>query len=285
MRWRVLIVISPLLLAAQGPAAGVLVSVAGSVQVACPGNRTVPARVFDWLKPGCSLQAEKDARAVVVLQNGARYEIAERSRGTLEKDMFRVVAGNVHRLSSLPEIPKLAAIKDGQSSTRSGAVRIRGPKLTHCYPPANASVVARDSIFSFQPATQVTSYVIEIENSAGVVIHRVETPGPSVTVPRGILEPGATYYWEVQGLVSDATPPQCGAEFSVLTIEDEKRRAALKDAVEHSGDADSLALLAEVDLRMGLLREARNEFAAALGQSSTPAAIRSALVEIDALMR
>jgi hypothetical protein len=71
----------------------------------------------------------------------------------------------------------------------------------------------------------------------------------------------------------------------VLPAEDEVRRAALKTAVELSGDADSLALLAEIDRRLGLLREAREEFGAALERASAREAVRAAIAQIDEALR
>jgi len=82
-----------------------------------------------------------------------------------------------------------------------------------------------------------------------------------------------------------ANGPHCGGEFFVLLAEDETRRASFRAAVQNSGDPDCLALLAEIDRRLGLLREAREEFAAVLRQSSTSEAIRASLQEIEVLLR
>jgi hypothetical protein len=272
-------------LAAEEPAAGVLASVAGSVTVTEPGGHTGKAHVFDWLKVGATIRTEAGARVLVVLENGARYELGERVSAKLERGNLHVVAGDVRRLPGLTEIPKLAAIADTVSTKHGGVVRIRGPKLQHCYPVANAAILSNQPTFSFQPITGVTSYVIEIENEEGKVVQRRESPGTPVTLPAGVLNAGSMYYWEARGVEPQGDGPQCGGEFSVLAAQDEERRAAFKTAVQNSGDADSLALLAEIDWRLGLLREAQGEFTAALQGTSAPEGIRSALLQIDALMR
>jgi len=117
-------------------------------------------------------QTDTGSRVLVVLENGARYELSERSRATLAKDTLHKVAGDVRRLPALTEIPKLAAIADKLSSSRGGVVRIRGPKPKHCYPAANVAILSGQSTFSFEPMADVTSYVIEIENDHGTIIHR-----------------------------------------------------------------------------------------------------------------
>jgi len=285
MRWFPLFGLAPLLLVAEEPAVGVLASVRGSVTLTYRGGHTAKAHVFDWLKARTSIQTDTGARVLVVLDNGTRYEIGERSRATLERGTLRIVGGDVRRLSGLTEIPRLAAIADTPSSPRGGVVRIRGPKLQGCYPAANVTILSSQSMFSFEPVAEAKAYVVEIENSEGDVIHRAQSFGAPVILPSGILKPGSRYYWEVRSVAPTADGPQCGAGFSVLPVEDATRRAALRTVIENTGDADSFALLAEIDRRLGLLREAREEFASALKGSSAPEAIRSALQQIETLMR
>jgi hypothetical protein len=276
--------LAPLLLAAaEEPAAGVLASVTGTATVMYPRGGAMPAHPFDWLKTGASIQTEAGAKVLVVLVNGAKYEVGERSRATLEKGTMHKVSGDLRRLPGLTEIPKLAAISDKLSSTRGGVVRIRGTKLKQCYPAPGVAILPGESTFAFDPAANITSYVMEIENGEGNVIHRAESSGGPIHVAAGVLQPGANYYWEVGGGVPDS--PKCGGEFSVLSSEDEASRQIFRSAVQNSGEADGLAILAEIDRRLGLLREAREEFNAALSKSSTPDAIRAKLREIERVMR
>lgn len=285
MRWFLLFGLAPMLLVAEEPAAGVLASVRGSATLTYSDGHTAKAQVFDWLRPNTTVETATGGSVLVVLIDGGRYELGERSRARLEKGALRTVAGDVRHLPEVTEIPKLAAIADRLPTARGGVVRVRGPKLQHCYPAANVSILPGQSVFSFEPVAEATTYVLEIENDEGVVIHRAQSSGGPVTIPAEILKPGAIYYWEIRGLAPGAEGPQCGAEFSVLPLEDETRRAALRTVVQNMGDADSLALLGEVDRRLGLLREAREEFAAALRQSSTPETIRSVIMQIDVRMR
>jgi hypothetical protein len=63
------------------------------------------------------------------------------------------------------------------------------------------------------------------------------------------------------------------SEFATLPAHEIERRALFKSAAESRGDAETLALLAEVDRRLGLLLEARNEFQQALAKSSADSAM------------
>jgi hypothetical protein len=265
------------------PAAAVLASVEGNVTVTSPEGRAVKAQVFDWLKTGTSLETAAGSRAVVVLANGKRYQVAERSRAIIETGVVRRVAGKVQPQPGLAEIPKLAAIADAAANAHAGTVRIRGPQLRNCYPSPDATLLASRAMISFDPSAEVRSYQVEVEDEAGNVIHHAESPGAAVTLPPDLLKPGKRYYYEVRGVVPVGEAPRCAAEFATLPEEDEMRRAILKTAVHKAGDADSLALLAEVDRRLGLLREAREEFTSALKGSSAPDAIRAALQKLAAV--
>jgi hypothetical protein len=277
--------LAPLLFAAEEPAAGVLASVTGTATVMYPRGGATPAHLFDWLKAGASIQTAAGAKVLVVLMNGAKYEVGERSRATLEKGTVHKVSGDLRRLPGLTEIPKLAAIADKLGTTKGGSVGVRNDKLEHCYPSPDAAILPGQNTFSFEPNPIVTAYVIEIGSDAGTVIHRAESSGTPVTAPPGLLQPGATYYWEVRGVASGRDRSLCGGEFTILSAEDETRRASFRAAVQSSSDADGLALLAEIDLRLRLLREAKEEFTEALSKSSTPEAIRTELREIEKVMR
>jgi hypothetical protein len=284
LKWFAFFGMAAMLLAADEPVAAVLASIEGKVTVSSPDGRAPRgAQVFDWLKAGTSIETGAGARALVVLANGKRYQLEEHSRATVRDGILRGPAGKIRPLPGLTEMPRLAATSDAGSS--AAAVRIRGPKLRNCYPSPNAAILSTQAILSFAPVTEIKSYLAEVQDDAGNVIHHAELSAPAVMLPSGLLKPGRRYYWEVQGVVAAGEAPRCEAEFTILAVEDEIRRAAFKAGVDKSGDGDSLALLAEIDRRLGLFREAREEFASALNRSSEPEAIRSALRQIDARMQ
>src|SRR2546427_10271760 len=100
MRRCSILVFAPLLVAAQQgtaeePAAGVLASVTGTVTLTYPDGHKGRAQGFDWLKPRTRIETNAGGSVLVVLVNGARYEVGERSRATIEKSTLRTVAGNV----------------------------------------------------------------------------------------------------------------------------------------------------------------------------------------------
>jgi len=70
-------------------------------------------------------------------------------------------------------------------------------------------------------------------------------------------------------------------QFSTLAEEDIRQRSALRAALIKQNDPASLALLANVDQRLGLCMEAREEIQAAIAKIPTNTSYRQALTEID----
>jgi hypothetical protein len=68
------------------------------------------------------------------------------------------------------------------------------------------------------------------------------------------------------------------ADFSTLSTEDALQRMAFASALDaKSNDPAALALLADIDLRLGLLAEACDEFSAALKQKPEDVTLQRAL--------
>ncbi len=270
--------------AAEEPAAAVLASVEGLVTVTPSGGNSARAGVFDWLKPGTTLETAVSARAIVVLANGDRYQISEHSRAVLGSAAISKLSGELRQLPGLAGLPKLAAIAGTSAGSRGAVVRIRGPQLRHCYPSPNSVILERDAALTFEPSDDVTAYTAEVEDDSGTVIFSAQTAGRTVVLPPGLLRAGAAYYWEVRGISSVGTPPKCQADFSVLPADETSRRTLFKAAVDRLGDDASLALFAEIDRRLGLLKEAKITFQSIQDRSTSSAAIRHALQQIEALI-
>ena len=95
------------------------------------------------------------------------------------------------------------------------------------------------------------------------------------------LKPGATYYWRVRTVDRAGAQAEGEAEFKTLAAADERARETLKNALETTGDANALALLAHVDFRLGLFREARDGVRAALEKSSGDSNLKGALLQLS----
>jgi hypothetical protein len=134
------------------------------------------------------------------------------------------------------------------------------------------------------PLTEPGIMAVEIQDGDGRSIFQAETRAGCVPVPRGILEAGTWYRWELRGPKERGSFPVAEAEFHTLARDDLERRTALESRLENEGDAQALALMAAVDRRLGLLAEAREELAAALAKAPENAELLGALEDLDGEM-
>lgn len=256
----------------------VVAALSGSATVVS-GNRRAPVRLFDWLLAGVTIEAGARSNVVVAFRSGARYELGENAKAKVAPGALTAVSGSVRSLESVPPFPRLAPIAtDSDAESRSGAIRIRGgQRIRDLYPRQGWALLPDRSALSFGPVTGARSYKVEVEDESGKTVFEAETQAPPVIVSAGILMPGARYYWRVRTVEFLAPPSRGEAEFVTLSAEDTARRAALKEALEKAADGASLALLSEIDRRLGLVSEAREGLDAALARSPEDPALREAL--------
>jgi hypothetical protein len=126
-------------------------------------------------------------------------------------------------------------------------------------------------------------YSVEVEDEAGRRVIARETSDTELVVPRGVFQSGATYYWRVQTIDRAGAPARGSSQFTTLPHEQVQLRDALRRTVASEGGADSLAFLAEIDRRLGLLEEALDGFRAALRENPGDAAIQAAVRALEAL--
>jgi hypothetical protein len=229
--------------------------------------------LFDWLGEGTTLEVGKQSRAIVILSNGLRCAFGAGSKA--------VVAAE---LPALPPIPKPSAIATESAST-SGAGRIRGAEvIQQLYPRAGMAVLADKVMLRFSGIPEATSYRLAIDDSAGNHLWSATTESTEVWIPTGVLKAGERYAWQVRAMRSGVLIALGVAEFSTLPAEEALKRTAFANALSAAGDPASVAVLAGVDLRLGLIREAIDEFSAALNQKPGDVSLQRALDSARATM-
>ena len=280
-------IVLTLCLAGQQPdsteAVAVVSALSGTAsRTAPPDPKEESIRLFDWLLEGSVVRLDEGSRLTLAFADGSRYEIDESTEATITALGPKVNSGTSTPLESVPPMPRLAAIPRGQHpGARSAAIRLRGQRIRSLYPRAGTVTVAESTVLSFEPVGNARQYKVELENESGRTIFEVETESSSLSVPSGILKPGARYFWSVRTIEMIGPSIRGQSEFSTLTREAIQERSALRESLIKEGDAESLALLAEVDRRLGLFAEAREGFKAALDKSPTNQGIRRALEEIE----
>ncbi len=244
----------------------VIASLSGDASVTLAGTRNrVAVSDLDWLQPGATLVLGANSSATVILLNGHRYELGAGARATLAAEGLTATRGPVRELAPLPPIPKASPIRD-RTARSSLAVRFRGGDEIHnMYPREGMTVLPGELKLSFAADKNATSYRVELKDADGNAVTSLQAAATTVAIPAGIIQPGTTYSWHVRALGSLGIVGEGEAAFAVLSDQDAAQRSDLAKALAGSKeDATALALVADVDFRLGLLEEARAGFDAAL---------------------
>ncbi len=213
-------------------------------------------RLFDWIDAGAVVRVAPGSRLGLAFRNGERYELLSNARAAVLADRLRIDAGEVRPLPRVPAFPRLVPLVSAQE-TQPAAVRIRGGS-DGAATDRSSRALADETVLRIPRTVEAARYEIEVEGESGVVF-TAETASDVVRIPPGILRPGSRYGWRVRGPGRTGLPTEVRGELETLDEESASRRAALRDALRGEGTAASLALLSEVDRRLGLLPEARAE--------------------------
>ena len=278
------IIAAHLLIAAQAaavqtaaPSVALVTEVKGDVRLA--GGK--PLARLTWLAEGARVETAKDAHAIVVFWNGERWRIDSGSRARiLDAGVIRM-SGGVQQLESFPPLPHLPPIAPASArSSTYGAVRLRGGYWALLYPRSGTRSLLASSTLTFEPRQSGGPYRVEVIDPSGAIIFETETRETRVTVPAERLKPGTRYTWMVR-LPSTPGVDAGAGEFTTLDRETEAARRAFH-AAHTTRDAATLAMLAEIDLALGLLPEARKGFEDALALSPDDASMRARAGELRA---
>jgi hypothetical protein len=187
----------------------------------------------------------------------------------------------VRSLPAVPPLPRLSAIAEEENpGVSSGAVHIRGERITGLYPRHGSATLAGEATLRFEPVEGGGKYRVEVQDRRGTIVFSTETTDPEVNTGT-TLKPGTRYEWTVR-TIDRLGPVAAGqADFVTLSAEEAEAREALRTAVASTGEGESLALLAEVDRSLGLWMEAREEFRLAVRGAPRDSALAKALGEAE----
>ena len=267
--------------AADAPTA-IISQIEGTAHVttSAAAQRTALA-LFDWVPRGAVVEVAPRSKVAIAFANGKRWELGERARVTIDDNGVTSSTGTVRQLASLPPMPAISPAA-GQGQQRAAATRVRGSKIEGLYPDGSALTLADETVLRFSPDAGASRYRIVVENESGDAVFQAETESASVAISAGILQPGSRYYWNVRTLDKIGSTARGEAEFATLAADKAASRAAFRQALTASGDAASLALLAEIDRSLGLLHEAEQGLQAALAKAPNDEALRRALDRVAA---
>lgn len=276
----VLVTISLCALAGASEPVVIVYSVAGEASLDVPGMANRPLRLFDRLLAGTKVKVGPDSRVALAFVNGRRYELGERSGVRLGPKDLASRSGSVRALPRVPPLPRLAPIApEDRPGGRSGAVRVRAERIGGLYPRLGAAVLPGETFLRFQPVTGAGRYRIEVQDAQGRTVFRTDAESPPVRVPAETLRPGLIYRWTVRTLNRPGAVASGEAEFVTLSEGAARAREKAREilAAERPG---SLLLMAEIDRRLGLWLQAREELRTADDTTDDPA-LQDMLAEIE----
>jgi hypothetical protein len=243
------------------------------------GSPPGPVRLFDRLLEGTELRAGSQGKVIVAFLDGSRHEMSGGSRARVTARGLQALAGDLKPLPPWPAELVVAALGSGEPSTSAAVVRLRDRAIRLLYPRDGHVTRAGDTVLRFAPATGARSYGVEVRDGKGRQVFQQEAAGPTVAVPASVLGPGESYIWVVRTIEGPAARGQ--AAFETLSTEREAARQSLAGAAGRAADPAAHALLAEVDRRWGLLREAGEGYRMALAIPGPSQGLREALEEVS----
>jgi hypothetical protein len=245
---------------------------------ATPAGERRPAERFQWLPAAAAIEVAPGATLHLAFAGGARYELRGGAKVTLSGGGgFSASTGPVEALSAVSPLPRLETPSaDSTLGTSPGALRLRGGRIAGLYPRDDATALPDEAVLVFEPVQGAAGYRVVVEDEAGTTVHAAEVKAPPAPVPAGVLKPGGRYLWTVR-TIGGGPSARGEADFSALAAESLAAREALRRSLQGQDDPESLALLAEVDSRLGLFLEAQRGFQAALARSPADASLQHAL--------
>lgn len=235
-------------------------------------------QLFDWIDAGGVVRVAPGSRLGLAFRNGERYELLSNARAAVLAERLRVDAGEVRTLPRVPAFPRLVPLVSAQE-TQPAAVRIRGG-LAGAAADGSSRVLADETVLRLTRPVEAARYEIEVEGDGGVVL-TAEAASDVVRIPPGILRPASRYGWRVRGPGPTGLPTEVRGELETLDEESASKRGALRDALRGEGTAAALALLSEVDRRLGLLPEAHAELLEARALSPGDPALEERLARVE----
>lgn len=249
-----------------------------------PGERErSEINLFDWIKIGTVIQTELEAKVVIAFSTGDRYELRGKTKATVGQEGFISSSGMVKKLESVPVMPKIAAIsREARPGSRLGGIRLRGPKgsISKFYPSKGTTLLAEEAVFTFEPIYGVKKYKVEIKDEWGNKIFSAETGSTKIATYPSVLKSGANYSWKVWALEKREPSILSEAVFSTVSEENTRARNAFKEQAYQSKDGIKLLLLAQLDMALGLWKEACETLNDALALFPDNEEIKSAMFQI-----
>ncbi len=249
-----------------------------------PSSETKTLNVLDRLTPGAVIRTGEDAQVMLVFLDGERYVLGANSEIQVGRKGVRIDAGSVHQLEPVPavaQLPRLA--KDQKPGRRPAAGRIRQVRVARSsfelYPRDQATLLHDAPVLQFRALPLVERYDVEVHDVRGRDIYSVEldvrptkTDLVRVEIPNGVLAPETVYHLRVTSVAMGRRTLHGDTLFSTTSRQDARARHQLARQAATDDDPGLHMLLADVDYRLGLRREACDALSRSVDHEPDPSA-------------
>ncbi|HBC77492.1 MAG TPA: hypothetical protein DEO60_08130 [Bacteroidales bacterium] len=201
---------------------------------------------------------------IIKLPSGRIFEVSG------ENPTSPAVSGNVRRVTSsmMADMSVLTTKKDNKKDAGAlagvrGVVTEEPIELTS---PSNTLIKTDRPSFTWVPRKPFDKFVVNLYNSRGLVwSNKVSESTLKFPAAEKALEPGETYFWNVEGEDLLDNKKSASYKFSVLSFEKSKeikdQEALIRKTFDNDSDSSSLhSFLGAFYLNQGLLQDAINEF-------------------------
>ncbi len=244
-------------------------------------GQKAPLHTFDWVRLNSTLELKRDTRAILVLLDGHRYVMEGPARAVVQNHLIQKLSGVVRELPALPALPKIVGIAgQGSDSSEAAVTGVRDVYLPRRMFPRDPFRTLPDATsFQFETAQKGLEHEITVADESGAVLWRVRRRETTLPAPPGLLKAGRRYVWRVQALGDIGNTLATQAYFKTLEQKELDERKRLTQFL--ASDPDSLAVLAAIDWKLGLLENAVDEIRAAMKRAGHPQAYRALLQEME----
>jgi hypothetical protein len=245
--------------------AGLVASLAGTAMT----GASTPVASLQWIADGAVVETGANSKLVVILLNGHRFELGAKARATVGPAKLWNTSGPVRELDPLPPMPKAAPLTVASDGGAAGRFRGAG-KIQELCPRDGMIALPGSGKLSFRAVDGAVAYQIVLEDADGNEVAQQQTTATEIAVP---LQPAMQYSWRIGALDKSGTvTAKDHANFATASEEQVKERKAFAEAL-----GSNPALLAEVDFEAGLVREAIEEFTAAVHANPADTAAKRGL--------
>jgi tetratricopeptide (TPR) repeat protein len=257
----------------SSPFVAVITSINGNVLLKKAG-KTEFVKTF-WgtqLYQGDQLKTTDNADVSLIYSNNSVVKLGPNNLITINKTEPSATekAGNVKKVSSAMMVNMSALTSKRQSKNDVGALAgLRGTGIEESIEltsPANTLIRTDRPTFMWIPRKPYDKFIVNLYNSKGLVwSNKVSENTLKFPETEKGLEPGETYFWNVEGEDLLDNKKSSSYKFSVLSFEKSKevkdQEALIRKTFDNDSDSSSLhSFLGAFYINQGLLQDAINEF-------------------------